>query len=115
MAQSYADLLQDTRSKVRLVSLDEMRRRFDAREGYVFVDVREKDETRLGFIPGAVLMPRAYLEQQLAQKLPDKNAKIILYCASGIRSAFAAKTLQDLGYTHVESANPGFTRWKDLR
>jgi molybdopterin/thiamine biosynthesis adenylyltransferase/rhodanese-related sulfurtransferase len=114
MAKSYGELLQEARSHVRLVTLDECKRRFDAREGYVFVDVREKDETRLGFIPGSVLLPRAHLEQQFEQKLPDRNAKIILYCASGIRSAFAAKLLQDVGYTHVESANPGFNRWKDM-
>jgi len=59
-------------------------------------------------------MPRAYLEQQFEQKLPDKNAPIVAYCASGNRSAFAAKTLVELGYTRVESANPGFVRWKDL-
>ncbi|MFI5306174.1 MAG: molybdopterin-synthase adenylyltransferase MoeB [Polyangiales bacterium] len=114
MAKSYGELLQEARSHIRLVTLDECKRRFDAREGYVFVDVREKDETRLGFIPGSVLLPRAHLEQQFEQKLPDRNAKIILYCASGIRSAFAAKLLQDVGYTHVESANPGFNRWKDM-
>jgi molybdopterin/thiamine biosynthesis adenylyltransferase len=62
-----------------------------------------------------VLLPRAFLEQQAEQKLPDKNAKIIAYCAGGTRSAFAAKLLQDMGYTHVESANPGFIRWKDSR
>ena len=47
--------------------------------------------------------------------MPNRSTQVILYCASGVRSAFAAKLLQDLGYTHVESANPGFTRWKDLR
>jgi molybdopterin/thiamine biosynthesis adenylyltransferase/rhodanese-related sulfurtransferase len=115
MAKSYADLLQDVRSQIRLVSLDECKRRFDAREGYVFVDVREKDETRLGFIPGAVLMPRGHLEAQFEAKLPDREAKIVVYCASGNRSAFSAKLLQELGYKHVESANPGFNRWKDVR
>jgi sulfur-carrier protein adenylyltransferase/sulfurtransferase len=115
MAKTYADLLNDVRSKIRFVSLDEARRRLEAKEGYTFVDVREKDETRLGFIPGAVLIPRGFLEQQVEQKLPDKNAKIIAYCAGGTRSAFAAKLLEDMGYANVESANPGFVRWKDLR
>ncbi len=114
MARTYAELLQDVRSKIRLVSLDECKRRFDARGDYVFVDVREKDETRQGYIPGAVLIPRAHLEQQFEQKLPDRQANIILYCASGIRSAFAAKLLADVGYSQVESANPGFVRWKDM-
>jgi molybdopterin/thiamine biosynthesis adenylyltransferase/rhodanese-related sulfurtransferase len=115
MAKTYAELLNEARSQIKLVSLEEAKRRLEAKEGYVFVDVREKDETRLGFIPGAVLLPRAFLEQQAEQKLPDKNAKIIAYCAGGTRSAFAAKLLQDMGYTHVESANPGFIRWKDSR
>ncbi|HMI89952.1 MAG TPA: molybdopterin-synthase adenylyltransferase MoeB [Polyangiales bacterium] len=117
MAKSYAQLLQDARKDVRLVALDEAKRRFDApnRDGYTFVDVREKDETRLGFIPGAVLLPRGFLEQQAEQKLPDKNAKLIVYCASGNRSTFAAKALQEMGYANVEGANPGFTRWKDMR
>ena len=61
-----------------------------------------------------MLLPRGFLEMQVESKLPDKNAKIVVYCAGGTRSAFAAKTLQELGYTNVESANPGFVRWKDL-
>ena len=80
----------------------------------MLVDVREKEEFRAGYIPGAVSIPRAFLEMQVEQKLPDKNAPIVVYCAGGNRSAFAAKTLAELGYTHVESANPGFVRWKDL-
>jgi molybdopterin/thiamine biosynthesis adenylyltransferase/rhodanese-related sulfurtransferase len=115
MSKTYADLLGDVKSQIRTVALDECKRRLLANEGYVFVDVREKDETRLGYIPGAVLLPRGFLEMQAEQKLPDRNAKIIAYCAGGIRSAFAAKALQDLGYKNVESANPGFVRWKDLR
>jgi sulfur-carrier protein adenylyltransferase/sulfurtransferase len=112
--KTYSDMLQEVRSQIRLVTLDEIKRRLDAKENYVLVDVREKDETRLGFIPGAVLLPRGFLEMQAEQKLPDKSAKLIVYCAGGTRSAFAAKVLQDLGYQHVESANPGFTRWKDM-
>jgi molybdopterin/thiamine biosynthesis adenylyltransferase/rhodanese-related sulfurtransferase len=115
MAKTYVDLLTEARSQVKLVSLDEAKRRLEAKEGYTFVDVREKDETRLGFIPGAVLLPRGHLESQAEQKLKDKNAKLIVYCAAGNRSAFAAKVLQEMGYAHVESANPGFTRWKDMR
>jgi molybdopterin/thiamine biosynthesis adenylyltransferase/rhodanese-related sulfurtransferase len=115
MAKNYGELLNEARQQIKLVSLDEARRRLEAKEGYVFVDVREKEEARPGFIPGAVLLPRAYIEQQAEQKLPDKDAKLIVYCAAGNRSAFAAKLLQDMGYTHVESANPGFTRWKDSR
>jgi len=111
--KTYSDLLQEVKSQIRLVTLDEIKRRLDKREDYTLVDVREKDEFRGGFIPGAVHLPRGFLEMQAEQKLPDKNAKLIVYCAGGTRSAFAAKVLQDLGYPNVESANPGFVRWKD--
>jgi molybdopterin/thiamine biosynthesis adenylyltransferase len=114
MSKTYSDLLQEVKSQVRTVSLDEMKRRLEAGEDYVFVDVREKDEVRQGFIPGAVHIPRGFLEMQAESKLPNKGAKIVAYCAGGIRSAFAAKTLAGLGYEQVESANPGFVRWKDL-
>jgi molybdopterin/thiamine biosynthesis adenylyltransferase/rhodanese-related sulfurtransferase len=114
MSKTYADLLQELKGTIKQVTLDEVKRRLEAKEDYVFVDVREKDETKAGFIPGAVLLPRGFLEMQVESKLPDKNAKIVLYCAGGTRSAFAAKALKELGYNHVESANPGFVRWKDM-
>ena len=114
MAKTYSDLLQEVKGAIKQVTLDEMKRRLDAKETYVFVDVREKDETKNGFIPGAVLLPRGFLEMQAEAKLPDKNAKLVIYCAGGTRSAFAAKVLQEMGYSQVESANPGFIRWKDM-
>ncbi len=113
MSKTYSDLLQETRAQVRLVSLEELKRRFDAHEPYTLVDVREVDETRLGYVPGAVLLPRSHLESRAEQKLPDRDAKLVVYCASGIRSVFASKLLADLGYKNVESVNPGFVRWKD--
>ncbi|MDD9946405.1 MAG: molybdopterin-synthase adenylyltransferase MoeB [Myxococcales bacterium] len=115
MTTTYADLLSAVKDQIKTVSLEEMKRRLEAREDYVFVDVREKDETRQGYVPGAVFLPRGFLEMQAEQKLPDKRAKLVTYCAGGVRSAFAAKVLMDMGYVHVESANPGFVRWKDMR
>jgi molybdopterin/thiamine biosynthesis adenylyltransferase/rhodanese-related sulfurtransferase len=114
MATTYADLIANVRNTIKLVSLEEVKRRLEAKEKMVLVDVREKDEVRQGFIPGAISIPRGFLEIQVEGKLPDRAAPIVLYCAGGTRSALAAKTLQELGYTNVESANPGFVRWKDL-
>ncbi|MBM4362866.1 MAG: molybdopterin-synthase adenylyltransferase MoeB, partial [Deltaproteobacteria bacterium] len=111
----YAELFSDVRNTVRLISLDDLKARLEKGPPPVLVDVREKDEFRAGFIPGAVHVPRGFLEMQAEQKLPDKNAEIIVYCAGGTRSAFAAKSLAELGYKNVVSANPGFVRWKDLR
>jgi sulfur-carrier protein adenylyltransferase/sulfurtransferase len=117
MAKTYSDLFSDVRSSVRFMTLEELKARLEdtSRPKPVLVDVREKDEFRQGFIPGAVHLPRGFLEMQAEQKLPDKNAETILYCAGGTRSAFAAKSLIELGYTNIVSANPGFVRWKDLK
>jgi molybdopterin/thiamine biosynthesis adenylyltransferase/rhodanese-related sulfurtransferase len=114
MPTTYSDLIADVRKSITTVSLEEIKRRLDAKAPMVLVDVREKDEVKDGFIPGAIVVPRGFLEIQIEQKVPDKTAPVVLYCAGGTRSALAAKTLADLGYTHVESANPGFVRWKDL-
>lgn len=114
MAKTYTELLSEVKSSVRTLTLEDLKRRLDAREPFTLVDVREKDEVRAGFIPGAVSIPRGFLEMQAEQRLPDKGAKLVVYCAGGVRSAFAAKALTELGYTDVESANPGFSRWKDL-
>jgi sulfur-carrier protein adenylyltransferase/sulfurtransferase len=114
MPTTYTDLIADIRKRTKQVSLEELKRRIEAGEKLTLVDVREKDEWRAGYIPGAVSIPRGFLEIQAEQKLPDKNARIVAYCAGGTRSALAAVTLAGLGYTSVETANPGFTRWKDL-
>jgi molybdopterin/thiamine biosynthesis adenylyltransferase/rhodanese-related sulfurtransferase len=114
MPKTYSDLISEVKQAITSVQLAEVKRRFDQKEPMVLLDVREKEETRDGYIPGAVLIPRQYLEMQVEQKLTDRSAPIVVYCSGVNRSAFAAKTLMDLGYTHVESANPGFVRWKDL-
>jgi molybdopterin/thiamine biosynthesis adenylyltransferase/rhodanese-related sulfurtransferase len=114
MAITYTDLIANVRQRTRQVSLDELKRRIDAHEKVTLVDVREKEEWRAGTIPGALSLPRGFLEIQAEQRLPDREAAIVVFCAGGTRSALAAMTLQDLGYAHVETANPGFVRWKDL-
>jgi molybdopterin/thiamine biosynthesis adenylyltransferase/rhodanese-related sulfurtransferase len=76
-------------------------------------DVREKDEWNAGHIPGAVHLPKSYLEQWAEDRLPEKEKTTILYCAGGVRSAMAADTLQKLGYQNVISMAGGFNRWKD--
>jgi molybdopterin/thiamine biosynthesis adenylyltransferase/rhodanese-related sulfurtransferase len=77
------------------------------------LDVREPDEYEQGAIPGALHIPRGHLEGQVEGKIADKAQPIIVHCASGFRSAFAAKTLKDLGYTNVVNLAGGFNKWKD--
>lgn len=117
MPKTYSDLFSEVRDSIKTISLEALKARLEERgkRPFTLVDVREKDEVRQGYIPGAVSIPRGFLEMQAEQKLPDKSAEVIVYCAGGTRSAFAAKTLAELGYSNVISANPGFVRWKDLK
>jgi molybdopterin/thiamine biosynthesis adenylyltransferase/rhodanese-related sulfurtransferase len=82
-------------------------------EGSLVLDVREPDEYDQGALPDAVHIPRGHLEAQVEGKLLDKTKPVVVYCAGGVRSAFAAKTLQELGYSDVVSMAGGFGKWKD--
>jgi molybdopterin/thiamine biosynthesis adenylyltransferase/rhodanese-related sulfurtransferase len=104
------ELLAAAKAAITEVSGDEAQARLDAS---TVLDVREPDEFEQGAIPGAVHIPRGHLEGQVEGKLPDRDAPIIVHCASGFRSAFAAKTLQELGYTNVVNLAGGFNKWKD--
>jgi molybdopterin/thiamine biosynthesis adenylyltransferase/rhodanese-related sulfurtransferase len=81
--------------------------------GTVALDVREPDEFEQGALKGAVHIPRGFLEIQVAGRIPDHDVPIVVYCAGGVRSAFAAQTLAQLGYSDVVSMTGGFNRWKD--
>ncbi|MDQ3570340.1 MAG: molybdopterin-synthase adenylyltransferase MoeB [Actinomycetota bacterium] len=104
------DLLAQVKAQINEIEGDEA----ESRLGQALVlDVREPDEHEQGAIPGALHLPRGHLEGQVEAKLADKSQPIIVHCASGFRSAFAAKTLQDLGYQNVVNLAGGFNRWKD--
>jgi sulfur-carrier protein adenylyltransferase/sulfurtransferase len=109
---SFRELLAATKSAIREIDTaeaDEQRRR----PGAVVLDVREPEEYEQGAIPGAVHIPRGTLESSVENRITDKSAPVIIHCASGIRSAFAAKTLSDMGYQDVVSMSGGFNKWKD--
>jgi molybdopterin/thiamine biosynthesis adenylyltransferase/rhodanese-related sulfurtransferase len=112
MSPSSADLLRQVKSEIEEVDPSEVKELLQ--EGVAIVDVRETDELASGVLPGAKHVPRGYLESRIEGIVPDRSAHVILYCASGNRSAYAARTLQDdLGYEHVESMTGGITLWKD--
>jgi molybdopterin/thiamine biosynthesis adenylyltransferase/rhodanese-related sulfurtransferase len=110
---TYRDLLQQVKGEIDEVdstqALDSLR---DSERGCVIVDVREREEWDEGHLPGAVHVPRGHLESRIERAAPDKSRPVLVYCASGNRSAFAAKTLEELGYDHVVSLAGGFTDWK---
>jgi len=107
---SPKDLLNEARSGVREVAADDVEPRLGE---VVLLDVREADEYEQGAIPGAVHVPRGMLEFSVEGRIPDKTVPVVVYCAGGVRSVFAARTLTDLGYGDVVSLVGGFNRWKD--
>jgi molybdopterin/thiamine biosynthesis adenylyltransferase/rhodanese-related sulfurtransferase len=108
---TFRDLLSQTKQQIREVDTLEAAAARDA--GAVVLDVREPDEYQQGAIPGAIHIPRGQLESNVENRITDKGVPVLVHCASGVRSAFAAKTLQDLGYADVVSVKGGFNRWKD--
>ena len=96
------------------VPLVELKRRLDAGESMVLVDVREPDEFEAGRMIGAISLPGSCLIAQAPARLRERSARVIVYCASGMRAERAARSLIELGYDRVEMAEPGFSRWREL-
>jgi molybdopterin/thiamine biosynthesis adenylyltransferase/rhodanese-related sulfurtransferase len=118
---SFSKVLKDCKAKIRETDLESVRKAVEAVKGKpgdgnghgpILIDVREKDEWLEGNIPGARWIPRGFLEQRIEDQVPERSAEIVIYCASGTRSALAARSLEELGYTNVKSMAPGFTGWK---
>jgi len=113
MAKTFKDLMEEARREVPEWSTDRVRQHLGNGNGYVLLDVREKDEYREGHLDGALSLPRGFLEIRAEQTLPDKATPVIAYCAGGTRSLLAAKQLKDMGYENVVSMTGGYTAWKN--
>jgi molybdopterin/thiamine biosynthesis adenylyltransferase/rhodanese-related sulfurtransferase len=109
---SFRDLLAQAKSQITEIDTAEAQRRIDAGD-VVVLDVREPDEYEQGALPAVLHIPRGHLEAQIEGRIVDKESPVLVYCAGGVRSAFAARTLQELGYTDVVSVAGGFGKWKD--
>ena len=110
MIKTYDELLREARASVSEVSAAEAAAL--AVQGARVVDVRESPEWEEGHLPGALHISKSYLEQRIEAAVPDRDAPVVLYCAGGIRSLFAAQTLSEMGYTDVVSMIGGFQAWK---
>jgi sulfur-carrier protein adenylyltransferase/sulfurtransferase len=108
---TYRELLAQTKDEIEEVNAARARDLL-ASDSYAIVDVRERDEWAEGHIPGAVHIPRGNLESRIEAAVPDRSTPVVVYCSSGNRSAFAAKSLEELGYEDVVSLAGGFTDWK---
>src|SRR5437763_9636622 len=109
---SYREFLQETREQIDEIDAGRARGLYDSADAPVFLDVREREEWDEGHIPGAVHIPRGWLESRIEQAVPDRSRRIVAYCASGNRSTFAAKTLEELGYADVVNLAGGINDWK---
>jgi molybdopterin/thiamine biosynthesis adenylyltransferase/rhodanese-related sulfurtransferase len=110
MPKTYADLLREARASIREVTPQEVRALPSG--GATIVDVREASEWEQGHLPDALHISKSYVEQQIEGAIADRDAPVILYCAGGVRSLFAAQSLEQLGYTNVASMSGGFQAWK---
>jgi sulfur-carrier protein adenylyltransferase/sulfurtransferase len=111
---NFRELLNRVRTEIDETTPEEVRDRLARPDAPSVLDVREDDEVRNGMVSGARHLSRAHFESRVEDVLPDKDAPVVVYCASGVRSAFAARTLAELGYGNVASMRGGFNRWKDL-
>jgi molybdopterin/thiamine biosynthesis adenylyltransferase/rhodanese-related sulfurtransferase len=105
---NYQQYLKQVKSEISEVTVDEIKAKMPA----YLIDVRESDEWEQGHIPGAIFIPRGKLEMGIEDAVPNRDADVVLSCAGGNRSALAAKSLHDLGYTRVRSLAGGFAAWK---
>ena len=110
-SEGFLRLVEEARSRIRELSVEEARARMAAGEGARLLDVREDMEWRAGHAAGAEHLGKGILERDIEVRAPDKNAELILYCGGGFRSALATDALQRMGYTNVYSMAGGWTAW----
>jgi len=107
----FVALVNDAKKRVKETNVADVKRRLDAGEKFVLVDVREDNEWAKGHLPGALHLGKGIIERDIEQHVPDNAAKLILYCGGGFRSALAGDNLQKMGYTNVESMDGGWKGW----
>ncbi len=113
MAKTYQQIMTEAKQIVPEISPDEVKTRLASAKKPVVLDVREREEVRQGYVPGALAIPRGFLEMRVEESLPDKSTPIVAYCAGGTRSLLAGRILKELGYQDVASMRGGFTAWKN--
>jgi rhodanese-related sulfurtransferase len=107
----FLKLVQDAKKRVKQTNVPDVKKRMDAGEKFILVDVREDNEWASGHLPGAVHLSKGIIERDIEQRVPDTSTKLILYCGGGFRSALAGDNLQKMGYTNVESMDGGWKGW----
>lgn len=109
----FLKIVQDVKSRVRELDVQDVKAKLDAGEQFHLVDVREDREWEAGHLPGAMHLGKGVIERDVEKQIPDPDAQIVLYCGGGFRSALAADNLQKMGYMNVWSMDGGFGGWKE--
>jgi rhodanese-related sulfurtransferase len=109
----FLALVNEARKRIRETTVQEVKKRMDAGEKLILVDVREESEVARGRIPGAIQLGKGVIERDIEKTIPDTNAEIILYCGGGFRSALAAENLQRMGYKNAVSMDGGWKGWNE--
>jgi rhodanese-related sulfurtransferase len=109
----FLKLVQDARSRIRELTVDDVKAKLDRGERFHLIDVREESEWAKDHLPGAIHLSKGIIERDVEQKIPDTAAEIVLYCGGGFRSALAADNLQKMGYTNVYSMDGGIRGWRE--
>lgn len=109
----FKQLVEDAKKEIQEIDVAQLRRMQQAKEDFLLIDVREKEEAARGMIPGAVHLSRGVLEVNIDQVTTDKNRKMVLYCGGGSRSALAAVNLKKMGFKNVISLAGGWRAWSE--
>jgi rhodanese-related sulfurtransferase len=112
-SEGFLKLVNDAKSRIREVTVDEARERMTADKRVRLIDVREDNEWQLGRAAGASHLGKGIIERDIEVQVPDKTTEVILYCGGGFRSALAADVLRQMGYPNVYSMAGGWKAWKD--
>ena len=107
----FLQIVQDARSRVRELTVDDVKAKLDRGDRFLLVDVREESEWARDHLPGAIHLGKGIIERDIEDRIPDINADIVLYCGGGFRSALAADNLRKMGYTNVYSMDGGHRDW----
>ncbi len=105
-------LVKESKALIKEVSIDDVKKMIDTKENVIILDVTDKHEFEGGHLPGAINISRGMLEFKVAQIIPDKNSKIVVYCGLDLRGPLATKTLNDLGYNNAVNMAGGLKAWK---
>jgi rhodanese-related sulfurtransferase len=109
----FLKIVEDTRKRIREVTIDEVKAKLDRKEKFLLIDVREESEYAADHLPGAVHLGKGIIERDVEARVPDQNTPMVLYCGGGFRSALAADNLQKMGYTQVLSMDGGIRGWRE--